>query len=77
MDTLVFDFFVVDDQKYEQFYLFENLWRETLLLKHFNDPRVPTIHDFGQLPGKIIYRQVEEQAGVTLLDYIDNHIFEV
>lgn len=73
----MFDFFVVDDQKFEQFYLYENIWRETLLLTHFDDPRVPRVHDFGQLPGKIIYRQVEEQAGLSLHEYIDNHIAEV
>lgn len=47
MDTHVFEFFVADDQKFEQFYLYQNLWRETLLLKHFDDPRVPKIMDFG------------------------------
>ena len=37
-ETFIFDFFNVDDQKFEQFYLYQNLWRETLLLNHFNDP---------------------------------------
>tara|TARA_B110000305_G_C18986366_1_gene424011 strand:+ start:462 stop:611 length:150 start_codon:yes stop_codon:yes gene_type:complete len=43
----IFDFFVVDDLKFEQYYLYQNLWRETLLLSHFDDPRVAKVKDFG------------------------------
>ena len=31
----VFDFFVIDDIKFDEFFLFENFWRETLLLNKF------------------------------------------
>ena len=65
------------DQKFNQFYLYENLWRETLLLDHFKDSRVARIYDYGQLPGKIIYREIEEVAGITLQEYIDNALEEV
>ena len=44
----IFDFFMVDDQKFEQFYLFKNLWRETLLMNHFlEDPGVADVVSFG------------------------------
>jgi hypothetical protein len=71
----IFDFFVVDDNKFEQFYLFQNLWRETLLLDHLkDDPRVSKVIDFGLLPNKIIFREVQEMQGITLEDYINSHI---
>jgi hypothetical protein len=57
----IFDFFMVEDQKFEQFNLSNNIWRETLLLHHFrDDPRVQKVVDFGKLPNKIIYREIEE-----------------
>ena len=76
-EVYVFDFFNVDDHKFEQFYLYQNLWRETLLLNHFYDPKdqfpkVARVKDFGQLPKKVIYREIEEVQGVTLYDYIQN-----
>ena len=43
----IFDFFVVDDIKFEQYYLYQNLWRETLLLAHFDDARIAKVKDFG------------------------------
>jgi hypothetical protein len=46
------------------------LWRETLLLSQFDDPRILKVKDFGQLPGKVIYREIEEIQGVSLADYI-------
>jgi hypothetical protein len=33
--SLIFDFFVLDDLKFDEFFLFENIWRETLLLNKF------------------------------------------
>ena len=33
--SFVFDFFVLDDLKFDEFFLFENIWRETLLLNKF------------------------------------------
>ena len=31
-ETLIFDVFVVDDAKFDQYFIHQNLWRETLLL---------------------------------------------
>ena len=31
---------------------------------------------FGQLPNKIIFRQIEELQGMSLSDYIDKRLFE-
>ena len=71
----IFDFIIADDQKFEQFYLFHNFWRETMLLNHLNDdPRVAKVISFGQLPNKIIYREIEEVSGISLQEYIDHHI---
>jgi hypothetical protein len=42
-----FDMYFLDDQMFEQHYLFRNLWRETLLLHHFDDKRVHKIKSFG------------------------------
>lgn len=58
MTPYIFDFFNVEDQKFEQFYLHQNLWRETLLLSQFDDPRIIKVKDFGQLPGKVIFREI-------------------
>ncbi len=33
----IFDFFILDDLKFDEFFLFENLWRETLLLNKFHN----------------------------------------
>jgi predicted SAM-dependent methyltransferase len=33
--TYIFDFFVLEDMKFDEFFLFENIWRETLLLNKF------------------------------------------
>lgn len=71
----IFDFFMADDQKFEQFYLFPNLWRETLLMHHFlEDRRVVNVLSFGQLPNKVIYREIEELRGINLSDYIQSHL---
>jgi len=32
----IFDFFVLGEQKFDEFFLFENVWRETLLLHKFH-----------------------------------------
>ena len=57
----IFDFYVVDDNKFDQFYLYQNLWRETLLLDHLkDDERVSKVINFGLLPNKIIFREVQE-----------------
>jgi len=71
-----FDFFIVEDPNFDQHYLFQNLWRETLLLNHFNDERIQKVSYFGQLPNKIIFRQIEELQGMSLADYIDKRLFE-
>lgn len=69
-----FEFFSLNDVIFEQHYLFKNLWRETLLMNHFNDPRVQKIKSFGQLPGKTIFREIDEIQGMTLQEYIDNRL---
>ncbi len=33
--SFIFDFFVMEDLKYDEYFLFENIWRETLLLNKF------------------------------------------
>lgn len=30
----IYEFFILDDQKFEEYFLFQNLWKETLLLNH-------------------------------------------
>jgi hypothetical protein len=73
----IFDFFVVDDMKFEQFYLYQNLWRETLLLNFLrDDARVANLVDFGQLPNRVVYREIKEQAGITLDEYIQGYMAE-
>lgn len=69
----VFDFFVLDDPKYEDFYLFKNVWRETLLLHSLTarqDPSASKVLSFGQLPNKIIFREVEEAPSISLEEYL-------
>ena len=67
----IFDVFVIQrDAKLEEFRLFANLWKETLILSQVNDPRLPRIVSFGQLPGNIIYREIEENQGYSLEEYI-------
>ena len=39
-----FDIFVANDSNFEQYFLFQNLWRETLLLSYFNDNRIQRIY---------------------------------
>ena len=31
----IFDFFKLDDLKFDEFFIFENIWRESLLLNKF------------------------------------------
>lgn len=67
----IFDVFIVhQDAKLADFRLFENLWKETLILSQVNDARLPRILSFGQLPEGIIYREVEESSGYSLEEYI-------
>jgi len=73
-ENYIFDFFIADDQKFEQFYLYQNLWRETLLLNYFDDPRISKVKNFGQLPNKVIFREIQELKGISLTDYIENYI---
>ena len=57
----IFDVFIVQqDAKLAEFHLFDNLWKETLILSQVNDPRTPRVISFGQLPEGIIYREIEE-----------------
>lgn len=67
--SICFDVFIGEtDMRFKEYRLFQNLWRETLLLHHFrSEPqKVAQVYSFGQLPGSIIYRQVEEVWGTTL-----------
>lgn len=44
----MFDVFIVQqDAKLAEYRLFENLWKETLILSQVNDPRMPSIISFG------------------------------
>lgn len=65
---------MLDDSKLEEYYLFKNIWRETLLLnsltKNSTLLRVNKVLSFGQLPNKIIFREIEEIACITLEDYL-------
>jgi len=48
-----FDIFIVDnDMRFKEYRLFENLWRETLLLHHLKSKpdKVAPVVNFGQLP---------------------------
>ena len=58
------------DAKLAEFRLFDNLWKETLILSQVNDPRTPRVISFGQLPEGIIYREIEESQGYSLEEYI-------
>lgn len=78
--SVAFDIFVVpEDMRLKEFRLFENLWKETLLLFHFrnNPDKVVTVRNFGQLPQNLIYREVEEVSGITLENYISQRFSEV
>ena len=67
----IFDVFIVhNDIKLEEFNIFKNLWKETLILSQIKDPRVQRIFSFGQLPEGIIYREIEEISGYSLDEYI-------
>ena len=41
-------------------------------MNFLDDKRVARVKDFGQLPNKVIYREIEEMQGITLADYISN-----
>eukprot|EP00347_Sterkiella_histriomuscorum_P009457 403341144 len=54
----IFDFFILDDSKFDEFYLFKNIWRETLLLnsltkKGFSN-KINSVHNFGILPSLML-----------------------
>lgn len=71
--SVCFDVFIVDnDMRFKEYRLFENLWRETLLLHHLrNEPdKVAPVVSFGQLPQHVIYREIKEVSGCTLDLYI-------
>jgi len=56
-NQIVYDIFVpCNDAKLQDYNLFANLWRETLLMHSIRDPRVAPVVDFGQLPKGIIFR---------------------
>ena len=59
-----------NDIKLAEFDLFNNLWKETLILSQLKDPKIPPVLSFGQLPEGIIYREIEEVSGYTLEEYI-------
>jgi hypothetical protein len=71
--SVAFDIFVVpDDMRLKEFRLFDNLWKETLLLFHLrkHSDKVVAVKNFGQLPSNLIYREVDELSGITLEHYI-------
>lgn len=71
--NVYFDVFVVEhDIRTKEYRLFDNLWRETLLLNYLRDlpDKIAPIVDFGQLPQNIIWRKIEQVHGITLDVYI-------
>ena len=67
----IFDVFIVhNDIKLAEFDLFNNLWKETLILSQLKDPKIQPVLSFGQLPEGIIYREIEEICGYSLDEYI-------
>ena len=54
--------------------MYQNLWRETLLLNFFDSPNIAKVTEFGQLPNQVIFREIKEVKGITLSDYIQNHV---
>lgn len=58
--------------RFREYRLFENLWRETLLLNHLrSEPdKIAPVVSFGQLPNHVIYREIKEVSGCTLDFYI-------
>lgn len=63
----------------KEFRLFENLWKETLLLFYLRNhsDKVVVVKNFGQLPQNLIYREVEEHSGITLEQYINSKFTEI
>lgn len=54
---MFFDLFVVDDPRFfDQHFARQNFFRETILMKFLNNPRIQNVGLFGQLPGGIVYR---------------------
>ena len=48
----IFDFYVLGDQKFDEYFMFENIWRETLLMnKFYKDHLLQVLHSQeNQLP---------------------------
>jgi hypothetical protein len=66
-----FDMFVVDDPRFfDQHFAKENFFRETVLLRFLSNPRIQNVGLFGQLPGGIVYRQIDEKRGVTFAEHL-------
>ena len=71
----IFDVFLLNDSiKLKEFHLFENIWRETLLLARLHkqglNVSMPVL-SFGQLPDRVIYREIIEINGKNLHEYIE------
>ena len=47
-----------------------------MLLNFFNSKQVARVIQFGQLPNKIIYREIVEMTGMTLQEYIQRKLDE-
>ena len=69
-----FDIFILGDPGLNEHFIFENVWRETLLFKTFDSPYVPKLMQVGQLQDKIIFREIEEQEGITFADYFESRM---
>jgi serine/threonine protein kinase len=67
------DLFILNDFKFKEFKLYENVWRETLLLNVLSEESVLPVSDFGQI-GETIYRMTEPFEFYTLGDYIEDKI---
>lgn len=65
--------------RFKEYRLFENLWRETLLLNYLrSEPdKVAPVINFGQLPQNVIYREIKEVCGITLDTYIQKQFLHL
>ena len=72
---VVWDVFALgNEHMLSQYFAYENFWRETILLKYLDNPKLTQVKKFGQMPNKVIYREIQERQGITLGEYIDDRL---
>lgn len=61
----IFDFFVLEERKFDEFFLFENVWRETLLLHRFfrDHHKAVALAAENQLPAPVLRTLKVKQIG--------------